>query len=68
MDCDMNHDIIDSDQSSIRPAAAFSCPRCASLRRFLVSTAQILLSLRHSLLILSASAIDTTRGRAADES
>ncbi len=35
----------------------------SSLRRFLVSVALILLSLTHSLLILSASAMDTTLGR-----
>ena len=38
--------------------------RCGSgLRRFLVSAALVLLSLSRSALILSASAIDTIRGR-----
>ena len=59
MDYDMTYDIID--QCSIRPAAAFGSPRCgsglaATLPRL---CRRSLLSLRLSLLILSASAIYT---------
>ncbi len=62
---DLTYDIIG--QCSIRLTAALRPPRCgsgpaASLRRFLVSAALVLLSLIRSALILSASTIDTIRG------
>jgi hypothetical protein len=49
-------------QSAPPPPCAAPASAAASLRRFLVSAALVLLSLRRSALILSASAIDTIRG------
>ncbi len=60
---DMIYDIIG--QCSIRSTAASRAPAAAaaSLRRFLVSAALVLLSLSRSALIISASVIDTIQGR-----
>ena len=60
---DMTYDIIGQCVQSTQPPPPAAPAAAASLRRFLVSAALILLSLRRSLLILSASAIDTIRGR-----
>ena len=50
-------------QDAPPPPAAAPAAAAASLRRFSVSAALTLLSLTRSLLILSASAMDTIRGR-----
>ncbi len=57
---DLTYDIIG--QCSIRCTAA-PAAAAATLRRFLISATLILLSLSRSALILSASAIETIRGR-----
>ena len=56
------YDIIGQFVQSAPPPLAAAPAAAASLRRLLVSAALVLLSLTRSLLILSASAMDTIRG------
>ena len=62
---DFMYDIIGQFVQSAQapPPLAAAPAAAASLRRLLVSAALVLLSLTRSLLILSASAMDTIRGR-----